>query len=95
MCQQIEEWGCVQRQGGGLVREVEHLQARIMEQEPVITDGGPWEPQIDGNKVYQMMQERLDVWDKVVKAVFAQVKQGLREGVDTTKKQTGSGGREK
>ena len=60
MQQQIEEWGCVQRQGGGLAEEVKKLKAHVTKQEWVLVDKSPWSIKVHGSTFSQLTRERMD-----------------------------------
>ena len=62
-----------------MVKEVENEKTRIMEQEWVITDKGPWGPQLIGERMDELLQERLNTCDNTIKGEVAQVQQSLQD----------------
>ena len=61
---QGEELGFCQCQGGSLVQK---LETRVREQELVLADKGLWEPQLNGERMDEMLQEQLNTWDNAIK----------------------------
>ena len=67
MQQQEEELGFCKHQGGGLAQEVQKLETHATEQEWVLVDEGLQGPQLNGEKMDEMSQERLNTWDNTIK----------------------------
>jgi len=73
--QQEEELEFWKRQGGGLMQR---LETHVTEQEQVLADKGLWEPQLNGERMDEVLQEWLNTWDNAVKGEDTEPKVSVR-----------------